>query len=289
MLWLNYIVLGAKGFSESKKALKLIKDSNEFAGIEMSNTDSQIDSVLESGLKVSIHNPARMYNISIESPNFIEVITSYPEIISSCKKSSLPFISFHLGRSCFYFKPQSKEILLSNIKKNLNYLNSLVDKKIILEEMGFYPKMIYPIKDKSAKLFMTSIKLQKKVSESTNAGILVDISHTLMTAHSRIGLGLYKGTEENYFSDVLKNIGENIFELHLNSPLMTNEGLVDKHFVLNPLKKESKIVLNCAKEATIVCPNLKIITLEMEPLVEPIKHAKILINQAKILRKKIGV
>ncbi|MDD4128208.1 MAG: hypothetical protein PHY04_00525 [Candidatus ainarchaeum sp.] len=279
-----------KGLPESKKALSIIKDSNEFSGIELSNTDNQIDKVLESGLKVSIHNPAREYKISIESPNFIEIMSAHPEIISTCKKTPLPFVSFHMGQSCFYYKPQSKEQLLSNIRKNLNYLNHSIDKRILLEEMSFYPSMINPVKEQESKLYSTSIKLQKEVSQIANAGLLIDLSHTLISARSRIMLNLYKGNEIDYFIDLLQNVGSNIFELHLNSPLLVkNEGFVDKHFIINSAKKESKFVLDYAQEAIFSCPNLKIITLEMEPMLEPIQHAKVLVKQAKLIRKKINL
>jgi hypothetical protein len=279
-----------KDLPESKKALAILKDSNEFSGIELSNTDNQVDLVLDSGLKVSIHNPARFHKVSVESQNFIEVLNENPSILKSCKKASLPFVSFHAGQQIYFSKFISKDYLLSNTRKNLRFLDHELDKKIILEQLWlkYEYTQLFGL-EKECALYSTSMDYLQNILESTNAGILLDVAHTLSSASSRIRSKQYQFDEKNYFMDVLNAVSKNIFQMHINCPQYTKtEGFVDKHFPFESRGVVSKTVFDCTSEAIAVSPNLKAITLEIEPGLEPIKHAKLMIKQAKLVRKKLN-
>ncbi len=279
------------GLPESKKALDIIRDSNEFSGIELSNTSSDIDKILSSGLKASIHNPSREYKISIESNKFIEVLTQDSLILDSCKKSSLPFVSFHAGHQMYFSKSIPNEFVISNARKNLHFLDHEINKKIILEQFWLpFDKTKLDGVEKECALYSTSIDFLKDIQSSTNAGILLDVSHALVTASARIRSNYYKFDVKNYFLDVLNATSKNIFQMHINCPQYTKvDGFVDKHFPFKSSGIESKTVFECAAEAVAVSPNLKMITLEIEPHLEPIKHARLMVKQAKLVRKKLNL
>ncbi len=280
-----------KGLPDSKKALSILKDSNEFSGIELSNTSEDIEKIISSGLKASIHNPSRFFKISLDSSNFIPTIVENPSIVNSCKKSSLPFVSFHAGQSVWFSKTLPKEIILSNTRKSLRFLDHELDKRILFEMIYPSCENIFASKiDKENMLYCSSIEYMQDILSSTNAGVLLDVSHTLISASSRIKLADYKGGVKDYFLDVLNAVSRNIFELHVNCPqFIKNEGFVDKHFVLKSSGLESKTVFDCTEETIAVSPNLKMITLEIEPMLEPIEHAKIMVKQAKLVKKKLNL
>lgn len=276
-----------KDLCDSKKALDVIRDSNEFSGIELSNSSNDIDKILASGLKVSVHNPSRFFKVSLSSPNFIEVITQNPAIIESCKKASLPFVSFHIGHFSNTF---SKEAIISNTRKNLRFLDRELNKKILFESLLLPSFLMDSDSEKESALYSTSIEYMKDIISSTNADVLLDVAHTLCSASTRIRSNNYKGTEKDYFLDVLNVVSKNIFEVHINSPLYTKaEGYIDKHFAFKANEVPSKTVFECTSEVLAVSPNLKSITLEIEPHLEPVKHAKIMVKQAKLVRKKLNL
>lgn len=280
-----------EGLPQSKKALGIIRDSNEFSGIEMSNSGEEMDLVLDSGLKVSIHNPSRFFRVSLESPNFIPTIAENPILIESCKKASLPFVSFHAGQTQWYSKMMSPETIISNTRKSIRFLDRELNKKILFELSSF------PIElglggefEKRSGLYATSKEYMKDIVSTTNAGVLLDVSHTLNSASTKIRSNNFKGNEKDYFMDVLMSIAKDIFQMHINCPSYTKaNGFRDEHLELKSSGIESKNVFECTAETIAVSPNLKMITLEIEPLVEPIKHARIMVKQAKLVRKKLNL
>lgn len=280
-----------KGLTESKKALDIIRDSNEFSGIELSNTSDDAQKILSSGLKVSIHNPSRFFNVSLESPNFIPTISENPSILDSCKKSSLPFVSFHAGQVFWYSKILSPEVIISNTKKSLRFLDHELNKKILFELLWFPIEVASASEfEKKSGLYSTSLDYMKDIVSSTNAGVLLDLSHTLTSASTKIRSNNYKGTEKDYFMDVLAAGSKDIFELHINCPGYTKlDGFMDKHFGFKSSGIESKTIFECTAEAVAVSPNLKMITLEIEPQLEPIEHARFMVKQAKLVRKKLNL
>ncbi len=280
-----------KDLPDSKKALQILKDSNEFAGIELSgNTPGEIDKILDSGLKVSVHNPSRFYDVSLDSSNFIPTIAENPSILEFCKKASLPFVSFHASK-CYYTKIFPKELLLSNTRKSLRFLDHELNKKILFEMLWLpYTTATSSGLEKESGMYVNSIEYMNDIVSSTNAGILLDVVHTLASASVRINSNNYKGTVKDYFMDVLNAGSKNIFQMHINSPQYTkSEGFMDKHFLFKSSGIESKTVFECTAEAIAVSPNLKMITLEIEPKLDPVKHARIMVKQAKLVKKKLNL
>jgi len=280
-----------KDLPDSKKALEILKNSNEFAGIELSNTSQDVEKIISSGLKVSIHNPSRFFNVSLDSPNFIPTITENPSIIESCKKSSLPFVSFHAGQAFWRSHIFSKDIILSNTRKSLRFLDHEINKKIIFELLWLPYKIASSTgPERESGLYSTGMDYMQDVVKSTNAGVLLDVAHTLTSASTRINSNNYKGTVKDYFLDVLNAGSKDIFQMHINCPGYTkSEGFMDKHFAFKSSGIESRTVFECAKEAISVSPNLKMITLEVEPQLEPVEHARFMIKQAKLVRKKLNL
>lgn len=277
-----------RGLAQSREALKLLVDSNEFSGIELSIVNEEIDLILDAGLKVSLHNPLRNYHESIESDSFIESFLKEPTIPFYSKKVLLPFISFHVGRSCSLGECYSKQKIFSNTKKNLDYLSNSIDKKIILEGTCFTNKMINEKEFTKINLYSTSREFFRDFSLHTNAEILIDVAHTLVSGQTRILNDFYEESIKDYFTDFLDYTKNNVFELHINSFELTKEkNFVDKHHPFKESGFESNLVFECTNEAISNCSNLKAIVLEIESNSDPINHARIMIEQAKLVRKKL--
>jgi len=276
-----------KGLPESKEALKLIKNSGLFAGMELSNTDLQADKILEANLKVSIHNPIREFNMNLDNENFSKVFNLNPQILASCDKSSLPFVSFHTTNLLFLDRTIPYEELLKNAITNLNFLDNKLSKNIIFETgCGFAPEAKLPF----PKTFYmcTQPGFAKKILSKTNAGVLMDISHVVASASAHKLYNNYPNEIKDFFLDYLKICAKRTYEIHLNSTkIYPNGRYIDRHFPLDPSSAETQLAFELTALAIKACPKLEMIVLEVEPNLEPVPHAKLLIKQAQIVEKYV--
>jgi len=118
-----------EGLPYSKEALKIIRDSELVAGIELSNIDDQPQRIHDEGVKYSLHNPTRWYKRDLMDPRFMEVFYGKLELYKKGEDLHLrsaeaysnhpllryiwgsdnPSIGFHLGPSLSTYYPRGSE------------------------------------------------------------------------------------------------------------------------------------------------------------------------------------
>ncbi len=276
-----------KGLPESKEALKMLKDSGVFTGIELSNTDFQADKIIDAGLKVSIHNPVREFKINLDNASFTEILNAHPEIISHCNKTELPFVSFHTNYIPSLNPATSYELVLKNVKDNLNKIKNTLSKKVLFEtSCGFGKSQEYVVSELLFKC--THPSFAKQILSETSAGVLIDISHVLASASLHKVYNNYPNEVKDFFLDYLSVCSKSTYEMHINSTRINEQGLyIDRHFPLNPEEKETQLAFECATEVINSCPNIETVVLEVEPNLDPINHVKLLIQQAQLFEKMV--
>lgn len=153
-----------KGLPENEEALGIIKDSGIIDGIETSDY-RDIEKIRSAGLKTSIHRPFRDKSFNLEDghlPSFTK------EDIKECNKSDPPFLSFHLINS--EKRPKNDEGSLSgNIKKNIERLESLFEKRVVFE-FSPYQKNFVEIRGRESVDFFTGKEILNDLFENTSAG-----------------------------------------------------------------------------------------------------------------------
>ena len=118
-------------------------------------------------------------------------------------------------------------------------------------------------------------------------GFLFDVAHNYISADAKIHEGLYNGTIEDYFIDMLKVVGNKTMQIHINVPGGDlDTGYNDSHlpFADDDLSIE---LLNLANLVVNNCPNLRVLTLEIRTPYTPLEHAKIMIEQADLVIKSL--
>ncbi len=274
------------GLVEDKEALKLVKDSGVLAGIELSNAEST-SALEDAGVKFNLHNPLFRKKIGLDHPSFRDELIKSPEIVVACKKSSPPALGFHAGYEPLEHKNIKTDLIANHILRNLKFLDESMDKKIIFESAP-YAEPHFEKGDIDAVRYISSPEFFKRIISQSNAGYLFDICHNLASWSTKSRRKEYKGEVSDYFAEVLNSVAKETYQMHLNCPKGNlKEGIYDGHLPLKPSQKNSKLALMLAKEVLGACPNLKVITLEINSGFAPKKHAKFLINQAKLIEKEI--
>jgi len=119
-------------------------------------------------------------------------------------------------------------------------------------------------------------------------GYLFDLSHNMASASTKIIQKEFKGNIEEYFSSLIEVAAKETYQMHLNVPTGSESvGFVDAHNPFLSSRKLSKQALIIAKEFFDSCPNIKVLTMEIDSKMTPIKHAKLMVEQAKIIEKNI--
>jgi hypothetical protein len=166
-------------------------------------------------------------------------------------------------------------------------LDYFLDKKILFETVAYCPEY-FTKGNKEVLFYVSSPEFVKQILSKSRGGYLLDISHNYVSGQSKIKAGEYKGTIEDYFADLLRVCANETYQLHLNVPLFSSQkGYTDGHGLLKPREKLSKQILLIAKEILDSCPNMKVITLEMNSGLEAKMHAKEMVKQAKIVEKEL--
>jgi len=152
----------------------------------------------------------------------------------------------------------------------------------IIEKYGINVANSY-IKDLSFLKDFFKIINKKKVP----IGYLFDISHNFVTADTKIRDGSFNGSIKDYFDSILKITKGKVFQLHINVPGGNEKkGYYDKHNIFDK-SKLSKQILDLIKHLIKKCPEIKIITLEMQTSGSSLEHAKEMVNQTEFLRKEL--
>jgi hypothetical protein len=277
------------GLSEDKEALAIIRDSKILTGIETCDADSEIDRIKAAGVKYNLHNPLFKEKIGLDCPQFVTAFTFHPKMLEYCNGSSPPALSFHTGYDSIENKNCTKEYALNNTLHSIKFLDSVIQKKIIFESTTYSPKY-FETGHKETASYVTSPNFFKDIFSKSKAGFLFDIAHNLVSGSNKIVLGEYNGTIEDYFSDILRVVAKETYQIHLNvvgGDL--KKGFTDEHEIIKPSQKNSKLVLSLAKEIIGACPNLKTITLEMYTKKKPVEHAKLMIKQAELVKNELDI
>jgi hypothetical protein len=263
-----------KGLPQDKKALKLVKNSKLIEGIETCQLNEEIDLIKNSGLKVSIHNALRDYQLGLEDKEFKKKMTK--EKIELATKCDTSFLGFHAEYKFLFKNPL---VILAKIQTilNIKFLRKKTGKKIIFESAPYYPGNNNPERKK-----VTSPKFIRSLLKYAD-GYLFDVSHNFITLKNLETEGY-----SNYEKEILKATKGKVLEMHLNCPSKIDEEYRDNHSIFTG-KSYEKEFLEFVKKVLKNNPQIKIINLEMTTNSSPEEHAKIMIQQVKYLKKKLKI
>jgi sugar phosphate isomerase/epimerase len=121
-------------------------------------------------------------------------------------------------------------------------------------------------------------------------GYLFDISHLFITADAKIHEGIFIGSIEDYFEEVMRIAGSKIRQIHVNVP-SGNEarGYLDQH---RPFMKNDPLsdrILELARYVIKNAPDLSVITLEMAGHSDPLIFAVDMVKQAEYFTGRVFV
>ena len=159
----------------------------------------------------------------------------------------------------------------------MNQQKKRTKKKIIFESPPYFNNEWGAKRKKIA-----SPKFVKAVLKQAD-GYLFDVSHNFITMKHLEKEGI------DYRKEILEVTKGKVLQMHLNAVTQkTEEEYNDDHHIYIGLKHEQE-ELDFAKEVLKNNPQLKIITLEMTTNTSPEEHAKIIVQQAKYLKKKLEI
>ncbi|MFA6399640.1 MAG: hypothetical protein WCW44_04730, partial [archaeon] len=277
----------SKGLLQDSNALKVLKNSNLVAGVELYNLSESFDLLKSFELKYNQHNALCDYGLWLESEYFVPTMQKFPEVVKRCKESAPSVIGFHAGFSAVFEKNILSSTIVSGVLRSLNFLDNLFDKKVIFETAPYHSSHFQEGNSTVLK-YVSSPEFVKQILAKSRSGYLLDLSHNFVSGATKIDRGEYKGEIEDYFAELLSSCANETYQLHLNVPSFTKEkGFFDSHGVVKLNNALGKRTLLIAKEIVDSCPNLKVITLEMNTNLPPIKHAKVMVQQAKIVEKEL--
>jgi uncharacterized protein (UPF0276 family) len=276
-----------EGLPSDKEALSVIKKSGSIAGIEICHVDNEINQITEFGLKYNLHNPLRQFHLGLENGAFIPTMIKYPNVVKALNESGPVAVGFHSGYSAISDKNSLSEAIVSNTLRSIKFLDEVVQKKILFETVP-YTAEFANAGNKEALFYVTSPEYMKRLITKGRAGLLIDISHNYVSGMHKIKEGLFKGEIQDYFASILSQTANDVYQVHLNVPSFDSQKwYYDSHSVIKPSQKISKEILLIAEEIVGLCPNLKVVTLEMTTNLDPKKHAKIMVKQAELVNKLI--
>lgn len=275
------------GLTSSRKALGLLKKSGIVDGVETSGTGKEFFPIQELGLKASLHNPLRFYRLGLDDSGFVPKLLSEKQIMGCCNASDPETVGFHSGYSAVDNPKSNQSVILRHTIRNLNRLEKIIDKKLIFESCVYNKRFSFNSTNKGL-FFVTNPVFMEKVLSETNSGFLFDISHNFVSGMTKKREGLYKGSIEDYFDEMLRVVGEKTFQLHVNVPLFDKQnGFDDYHKPFLRGDKVSDKIIDLTKRVISASPNLKLINLEISTGAEPEKHAQKMIQQAKYFVSKV--
>ncbi|MFA5931693.1 MAG: hypothetical protein WC821_05295 [archaeon] len=277
-----------KGLPEDKEALAILKNSGIIAGIELCKAGNEIELIKNSGLKYNLHNALRDYKLGLDSQYFVPAMVKFPEVLKACRESDPPAIGFHTGYSSLEDKMVSKEGTVATTLKSIRFLDEKLNKKVIFESTCYHERY-FSSGHQGVANYVTSPIFFKEILSRSKAGFLFDVSHNLVSGTTKIIHKEYKGEISDYFREILNVVAKETYQMHLNVPSGDHKvGYNDMHLPLKMNQKNSKLVLLLAKEVLDSCPNLKTLTLELNPIdASPKHHAKMLVEQAKLIHKHL--
>jgi len=164
-----------------------------------------------------------------------------PKLLQELSRlSDAPFVSVHLD----YLPQLDGELdplgLIARVHEMVKRLRDLTEKEILLENVPWYPWTDRP-------RISVDPSFIDDIVENTGAGLLLDLAHAQVAAwHQSLPV-------EDY---VMALPLEQVREIHISGPRMSEEGLRDRHM---SLRETDSAILELVLEET---PNLELITSE---------------------------
>lgn len=105
---------------------------------------------------------------------------------------------------------------------------------------------------------------------------------------NKIKDGLFEGTIEDYFNDLLDVSKDRIWQLHVNVPMRKEKEYEDAHKTFEDDEISEKI-LEIIEMVLDECKNIRVITLEANTGLSPVEHAKKTVEQIEKLNKRLNI
>jgi hypothetical protein len=322
-----YIPL-CKGLAQSKEALAILKACPFISGVETLNSAGELELFQKAGLKVSIHNPIKMVNCGLSDKRLISELrkeeNSY--MLDSITSEDAETAGFHTYNKTlpvflhmvknkplpeWIYEKESLEQIRENTIKNLLFLESMINskgsnKKILFETQPStnYSKLKNPqnkvteqemiIMRKTGMMntpeFIASILNDKRIKDNKSIGFLFDTAHILISVKTMIESKEINDDVDSYFSKIIKACKGRVFQLHIARPTIMAKGVyVDDQEALRKGDKMSQQVLIIAKKVLQANPDIKSVTLEIDTYLEPVEHAKKLVQQTEMVVKELNL
>ena len=216
------------------------------------------------------------------------------------------------------FEKESLEQIRNNIVKNLvflereinknnsNYNRKLNGKKILFETQPY--TNFSKLKNSANKIgeremmilrkagmmstpkFLASILNNKQIKGNNNMGFLFDISHVFISVKTMIENKELNEELEAYIKKVIDASKGSVYQLHIACPTTLAKGVyVDDQAELKKGECMSKQVLSIAKQVLQANPGVVSIALEIDTHLNPVAHAKKLVEQAEMVANELGL
>jgi len=283
-----------EGLPQSREALNIIKDSGIVSGVEVRpSSQEEIALIKSAGLKVSLHQLPPKFRLGLADLNFIKFFETEHgiEVLESIRNSDSPTVGFHL--SAFESSFSDEQDLLETVANNLFSLDAKINKNVldmknvIVESQPLRGSNIFK-RRLTDPLFIKSILELSGLKSVASSGYLLDTSHNFITAKDKIRRGLFLGSVSEYFNDLVNNLSGKIYQLHINVPSKVLGFYFDSHRTFKKGDKLSEEILDLTKSVIQASPELKVITLEMTTGMEPVLHAKEMVNQTEFLLNRLA-
>jgi len=271
-----------EGLPENKEALKVLRDSGIVDGIETSEKED-IEKIHSEDLKANIHRPFRDNDFNLEDKEFPEYAGKE---IERYNKSDSPVLGFHLinhKKEC----EAEKEDILERIKDNIEKLDSVFKQDIVFEISPYWSEFV-KLKGEDNMEYFTGKEIISDLLKNTSAGVLLDISHVFVGGMNKIKNGLFNGTIEDYFNNLLDVSKEKVLQLHVNVPIKKEKEYEDAHKTFEDDEISEKII-QIMRLVLEKCPNISVITLEIDTGLSPVEHARKMVGQAEKLNEKLDL
>jgi hypothetical protein len=250
------------------------------------------------------------------------------DILASIRNSDNPVVSFHLSHNMMHYirrqisadyivnvrRPEviGKEKLVRNVALNLLELERLINKTgckklVAFETGGFYNFELSDGYDRLSKEkkgalketidmvsflnsyeFLEQLFSGRDIADNSRIGYLFDISHVLCCASAHKAKNEIALSVEEYTQKVLSAAKGHVFEMHMNTPRMSGNIIIDAHLRFSLENPLSRLVLGLAKDIEKNNASLKAVTLEIDEEENPLAHARLLCSQAKLVRKELN-
>jgi len=317
-----------KGLAQNNQALAILKNCSFISGIETINSNGELELFQKAGLKVSVHNPIKMVMCSLNEENLADELNKKENayILESMRSADGRAVGFHtynitllieahvrFGKPMpeYFLKDESLEQIKEHVVKNLLFLEKKINhgkkakKKILFETQPYmdFSKLKNPMNKfteqhmmlmrkvgmMSTPEFILSILDDKRIKDNNNIGFLFDVAHVFISVKTRIDNKELNDDVYSYISKIINAIKGRIYELHIACPVKLAEGLyVDDQKELGT-DDMSRQVWKIAKQVYQANPDILSITLEIDTNLDPVSHAKKLVQQAEMVAKELNL